>query len=325
MIPHRICVGTIGEGLYYSDDGGASYVRSWRGMFVECHVRALVVDPRRPDTLILGNELGLWKSTDHGESWSPFRSPLKGKQVWSVLLHPADPDSIFVGTCPSAIFRSSDAGATWQASHAPIRQDCPRIVHSRVTALAADPNQGGFLFAGTEVDGIWRSQDGGASWQKASKGLSSEDIHAIVVLPGSPARVLVATDNDINVSTDGGSSWTPLGIGRTLPLPYRRALTQRAGAANAMLMGLGDGPPGTRGGICHSSDGGAIWSSASMPGQPNSTIWNFATHAADADLVYASSVCGEVYRSIDGGKQWSKLGREFGEIRALAWSPRTHP
>jgi hypothetical protein len=50
-------------------------------------------------------------------------------------------------------------------------------------------------------------------------------------------------------------------------------------------------------------------------------MWNFAVHAADPNLVYANSVSGQVYRSVDGGASWLKLPREFGEIRALAWTP----
>jgi hypothetical protein len=50
-------------------------------------------------------------------------------------------------------------------------------------------------------------------------------------------------------------------------------------------------------------------------------MWCFATHPADAELIYAASVSGEVYRSTDGGVGWEKLEREFGEIRALAWAP----
>jgi hypothetical protein len=50
-------------------------------------------------------------------------------------------------------------------------------------------------------------------------------------------------------------------------------------------------------------------------------MWNFATHPAQPQLVYASSVSGEVYRSVDAGASWEKLHREFGEIRGLAWTP----
>jgi hypothetical protein len=58
-----------------------------------------------------------------------------------------------------------------------------------------------------------------------------------------------------------------------------------------------------------------------MPGRANSTVWNFAVHAADPVLIYAASVSGEVYRSTDAGASWEKLAREFGEVRALAWAP----
>jgi photosystem II stability/assembly factor-like uncharacterized protein len=50
-------------------------------------------------------------------------------------------------------------------------------------------------------------------------------------------------------------------------------------------------------------------------------MWNFAVHAADPQLIYASSVSGQLYRSTDGGTSWRRLPREFGEIRALAWTP----
>jgi hypothetical protein len=50
-------------------------------------------------------------------------------------------------------------------------------------------------------------------------------------------------------------------------------------------------------------------------------VWNFAVHPADAALVYAASISGQVYRSEDGGATWRKLETEFGEIRALAWAP----
>ena len=70
-LPHRLFVGTIGEGLFRSDDGGQSFRRACdgEGLFVECHVRALAVHPRDPDTLYLGNEQGLWVSADAGEAW----------------------------------------------------------------------------------------------------------------------------------------------------------------------------------------------------------------------------------------------------------------
>ena len=113
----------------------------------------------------------------------------------------------------------------------------------------------------------------------------------------------------------------PLQAGRVLPLPYFRGLAQLPNRPEIILLGNGDAPPGSTGVIARSTDGGMTWEAARMPGRSNSTMWNFAVHAADPQLVYGTSVSGEIYRSTDGGVSWEKLQREFGEIRALAWTP----
>ena len=105
-----------------------------------------------------------------------------------------------------------------------------------------------------------------------------------------------------------------------LPWSYCRALAQPSGRPGTILLGNGEGPPGWSGTIALSTDSGRSWR-AVLPEPANSTIWNFAVHPADPSLVYASSVSGQLYRSRDGGISWQKLGREFGEIRALAWTP----
>ncbi len=321
--PHRLYVGTIGEGLWRSLDGGETFRRASDGMFVECHVRALAVDPRQPRALWLGSEQGLFRSLDGADNWQRVDSPLNGRQIWSLLLSPLNPDLIVVGTCPSRLFRSADAGLTWTEADAGLRTDCPRILHTRVTALVADPVDPDSLWAGVEIDGVWHSRDGGRVWQRIGTGLSSQDIHALAIVPGAkgPKRLLASTNNDLNVSLDDGQTWQPLDVGRSLPWPYCRGLAQKVGQPETVFMGNGDGPPGSVGLVARSTDGGQTWTAADMPGRANSTIWNFAVHAADPDLIYASSVSGLVYRSSDSGASWIRLPREFGEIRALAWAP----
>jgi photosystem II stability/assembly factor-like uncharacterized protein len=320
---HRLYVGTIGEGLWRSTDGGESFVRACDGMFVECHVRALAVHPQEPRLLYLGCELGLFRSTDGADSWERVESPLNGLQIWSILLRPSDPDVILAGTCPSRLFLSADAGRTWTEPQVTLEQHCPRIMNTRVTCLVPDPQEPQTIWAGVEIDGVRRSRDGGRTWQALGEGLSSRDIHALAVVPGNgrAKRLLAATNNDVNLSTDDGRTWQPLEVGRTLPWSYCRALAQPVGRPEVVLLGNGTGPPGHAGIVARSADAGATWRPARMPGLANSTLWNFAVNAADPELIYASSVSGEVYRSTDGGASWDRLAREFGEIRALAWTP----
>ena len=210
MIPHRLYVGTIGEGIFRSIDGGASFQRAADGMFVECHVRALVVHPREPRTLWLGTEQGLFRSDNGADSWQRVESPLNGQQIWSILLSPLRPETIFVGTCPSRLYRSDDGGKSWVEPTVEMEQACPRIIHTRVTALAAHPDSAEVFWAGVEIDGLRRSRDGGRTWQMMGQGRSElEDIHAILPLPeATSAR---HTNNDVNLSTDDGETFQPLG------------------------------------------------------------------------------------------------------------------
>jgi photosystem II stability/assembly factor-like uncharacterized protein len=324
MIPHRLYVGTIGEGLFRSLDGGETYRRACEGMFVECHVRALAVHPRQPATLYLGSELGLFVSHDGAESWTRLPAKLDGLQVWSLWVVPQHPEVLIAGTCPSHLFRSEDGGRTWSEAAARLERECPRLVWTRVTCIVGDAANPEELWAGVEIDGVHRSRDGGRTWQPIGSGLSSRDIHALVIVPDDgtrPRRLVAATNNDLNISDNDGLTWRPLQIGQTMPWAYCRALAQPCGRPEVILLGNGDFPPGSAGVIGRSIDGGTTWHQTDMPARANSTMWNFAAHPADPQLIYASSVSGQVYRSTDGGTTWKKLTREFGEVRALAWAP----
>ncbi|HEV3204538.1 MAG TPA: hypothetical protein VGY77_09150 [Gemmataceae bacterium] len=324
-IPHRLYVGTVGEGLFRSTDGGLSFVRACNGMFVECHVRALAIHPKDPQTLYLGNEEGLFLSEDGAENWTRMDSPLNGKQIWSILVVPHSPNTLVIGTCPSRLYWCDSGGRTWIESAAQMVQECPRIMRTRVTTILADPVEPETIWAGVEIDGIHRSRDGGRSFQKVGQGLSSQDIHSLAVVPGHghPKRLLASTNNDLNYSVNNGETWKPMQIGQTLPWSYCRGMIQACGRPEVVLLGNGDGPPGTVGTVARSEDGGQTWRPAHLPGHANSTIWNFAVHPADPQLIYASSVSGEIYRSTDTGVSWEKpLAREFGEVRSLAWAPQ---
>jgi photosystem II stability/assembly factor-like uncharacterized protein len=325
MQAHRVYVGTIGEGVFRSLDGGQTFTRAMDGgIFVECYVRALIVHPRDDRTLLIGAENGLYRTTNGADDWQRVESPLNGQEIWSILVPPAQPDTIFAGTRPSRIYRSLDAGRTWQECRATLRPDCPRILHTRVTTLESDPDDPRVFWAGVEIDGIHRSADGGATWERYSgPGLVSQDIHDLAIWRDANGQrvLLAATNADLHRSTDDGRSWQALDVKRGVPWSYCRRLARPVGDTQTVLLGNGNGPPGHEGIVGISTDAGQTWQAAKFPGHANSTIWNFAVHRSDPNLIYASSVSGEVYRSTDGGRTWEKLAREFGEIRALAWTP----
>src|SRR5262249_34088480 len=163
-IPHALYIGTIGEGVWRSTDGGATFTREYGGLFVECHVRALAIHPRNQRTLFLGCELGLFCSHDAAGNWSRVESPINGLQVWSIAISRYDPNLMVVGTGPSGVFRTEASGKTWSEPAVKIVDECPRIGHARVTTVMFDPAEPDTVWAGVEIDGFFRSTDGGVTW-----------------------------------------------------------------------------------------------------------------------------------------------------------------
>jgi photosystem II stability/assembly factor-like uncharacterized protein len=317
-----LCVGTVGSGAWVSPDGGASWRRVMRGLWSESRVFNLAVHPREPRTVFAGADDGVYKSEDGGQSFARLESPMNSLHVWKIAFDPSDPDTIFAGTRPAALYRSKDGGRNWQKLAAEMAEECPNVRVPRVTALAVDPQDSRIVWAGVEVDGVRRSLDGGDSWSRVAGGLDDPDIHDVMVrAAGNNKAVLTSTPREIFASTDKGESWQGLGVGKQFSLPYCRHLALRADDPNVVYVATGDGAAGSEGAIQRSTDGGESWRALPLPVTPNSPIWAFATHPADPGLIFACSHYGELYATADAGDSWRKLPREFTEIRALSWVP----
>lgn len=318
---YTICVGTIGSGLWVSRDGGDSWRRVMKGLWSESQVFSLTVHPQEPRTVFAGANDGIYKSSDGGQSFERLESSMDKLHVWKVAVDPADPDIIFAGTRPAALFRSKDGGRSWRQLPAQMAEECPNVRIPRVTALSVDPTDHRVIWAGIEVDGVRRSTDGGDSWQTITSGIPDPDIHDIGVFVNGGARVLTTTPHEIFESHDRGESWQGLGIRDRFHLRYCRSLTQKTDDPKTLFVATGDGAAGTTGAIQRTTDGGKSWQALDLPAVPNSPIWAFATHAGDPGRIVACSHYGELYMSENAGDSWAKLPREFTEIRAVAWLP----
>lgn len=313
-----IYAGTIGQSVWRSRDGGDSWQRASNGMFLECDIRAIAVSPANSALLYAGAGAGLYRTQDGGDSWELVDSPMNDLQIWALAIDPTSPDTIYAGTCPSALYRSRDGGASWQKLDVELADECVGVpIVPRVTSILVDPEDPRTVYAGIEVDGMRISRDGGDTWREGSEGLSSLDIHGLAVVPGSPKTLVASTNNDVCVSTDM-RNWTPLDVGSHYPWPYCRGIAHLENGDSRIWVGAGNGPPGDQGGLFHSGDLGKTWERADLGGVANSTIWAVAHNPALPDWIVAYSVAGQLYRSADRGQTWTKLAREFGEVRAVA-------
>lgn len=331
-----ILVGTAGQGILRSADDGATWHRLGLKEAIEFDgtVRCLAVDPREPARVFAGADAGICLSRDGGAHFERLASPADGMTVWALAIDPSDPSILYAGTgAPSraAMFRSTDAGESWTRLAIEIPEFCAGVNRPRILSIAVDAADGAVWF-GVEEGGAWHSTDRGDSWRRVDaegSGIVSSDIHAIDVLPArgdEPRTHLVLTVNSVYTSTDGGTSWSGVrSSSRFDGMYYTRTVQRLAGDPDTLLIAIGDGTPGTRTRIYRSADRGRTWAATLLHTPPNSTFWAFGTHAADAQLVFAGTKYGHLFRSLDGGRSWFKEWRDFSEITSVAWTPYVAP
>jgi len=313
---YSILVGTTGAGLFQSADGGDNWSRIRDPIPGESQIRALEVDPQSPNVVFAGSNNGIYRSEDSGSSWVKLDSPMEGLNIWSIAIDPSESNTIFVGTSPPYLFRSKDGGKSWQKLSAAIAQECA-IGSPRVTAMLVDPVNQDTVYAGVEIDGVYRSR----TWAHVDNGITNPDIHGIALSLGENKSLLVSTPHEIYASQDEGETFQSLAVTSSFPMPYCRWVAVKADDPQVLFAANGDAAIGNTGTIQRSMDGGKSWETPPLPVEPNSPLWNFATHSADPNLILANSIYGELYRSADGGESWEKLKKEFTEVRALAWTP----
>lgn len=256
--PDLVLVGTgepwirAGTGLWRSADGGATWSR-----------RALPANPAtcfrvrfQPDgqRVIGAFDLGIYRSVDAGLTWSRTALP-----HWptDLALHPSDPDVLWAPVYENGLYRSDDGGATWS----PIGGvGLPSSGNGRgaVSVCASDPDRLYVAFATPSASmlGVFRSDDGGATWTDVSP---PDDYfwgqgwynNTIGVSPVDPDLVL-AGGGALLRSDDAGLTWTTTATGHVHV--DNHAIEWTPSGSDLYVA--------TDGGYSHSTDGGVTWSSA---------------------------------------------------------------
>ncbi len=209
------------RGVFKSTDGGAT----WKKIhFVNDRAGAvhLVMDPSDPETLYAatwecfrtpfsmssgGSGSSLWKTTNGGSSWRGLKNQTGlPAGIWGkigIAVSPADPKRVWaiIEAQEGGIFRSDDAGETWQLTNSD-RNWRQRAFY--YTHVHADPKNADTLYV-LNV-GMGKSTDGGKTFR--GMGTPHSDNHDLWIAPDDPARMIQANDGGANVSTNGGQTWT---------------------------------------------------------------------------------------------------------------------
>lgn len=250
----------FGTGLYKSTDAGRTWTRV--GLERSEHIGKIVLDPRNTDVVYVaaqgplfasGGDRGLFKTTDGGKTWTNVLKISDDTGVNEVVLDPANPDVLWASTYQrrrhvgqligggpeSGIYKSTDGGKTWRR----LTKGLPDTDMGRI-ALALDTRSGtptllALIPAQRDLSGLYRSTDGGESWERFGRvrggaaaagagpagggtaaqtqpeprwfvGGNPEYYHELFLDPHRPGHIYSINTN-MDFSADGGETWTQTG------------------------------------------------------------------------------------------------------------------
>ena len=236
--PNTYLMGTTGGGVWRTDDAGHTWSNISDGYFGGS-IGAVAVAPSDPNVIYVGEGSaevrgnssmgrGAWRSTDAGRTWRSIGLRNAG-QIGRMVVHPADADVAYAAvlgrpfgrSADRGIYRTTDGGANWKkilylndstgASDLAMNPRNPRILYAAMWRAERKPWT---MISGSAEGGIWKSVDGGESWQKLGGGLPTglTGKIGITVSPANPDRVWAIVEAEpaggVYRSDDGGATWT---------------------------------------------------------------------------------------------------------------------
>lgn len=332
-------------------------------------VSQVMVDPRNGHwyaALRLGHfGVKLRKSTDQGGHWAEVTSPAfppkpqigplaadpvpwNVEMIWSLAAgSPEQPDTLWAGCMPAGLFKSEDAGQSWELNTA-LWENPKRVDwmgggndYPGMHSVLVDPRNPDHITVAVSCGGVWQTTDGGQSWLLTADGMkadylppdieqdpNAQDPHRMVQCAAQPDVLWVQHHCGLYRSTNAGHLWegipapAPSGFGFAVacdPLDPLRAWfvpaqadTHRYAVDGKMVVNRTD-------------DGGTTFKSFTH-GLPQAHAYHLVYRhclalAPDRNTLAMSSTTGGLWISPDAGEQWHCVSRDLPPVAALDWLP----
>lgn len=281
----------------------------------------------------------VYRSDDGGRTFgrsdpAPVRFPeglgASVERIWQLCPSPCEPDVVWAGTQPSALFRSVDGGRSfelvrslWDHPHRPEWGE--GFGGQAIHTIVPHPTDPAVVTVAMSTGGVYRSEDGGESWTPHNHGIRTDFlpgdppefgqcVHKVAVDAGDPDRLYAQNHGGVYRSDDAGESWSPIAEG--LPSDFGFPIVahpHRPGTIYVFPLVGGDErfPPQGKPAIWRSDDAGETWRETG-PGLP-AEAWTvvlrdaFATDAADPVGLYVGTRHGALWVSNDEGGTWAEV------------------
>jgi photosystem II stability/assembly factor-like uncharacterized protein len=290
----------------------------------------------------------LHRSADDGASWErseglglPEDSGLTLEKTWHVEPgHASQPDTLWLGAAPGALFRSDDSGASWQPvggilEHPTRERWMPGAGGMCCHSISLDRNDPQRLYVGISAAGVFRTDDGGESWSPMNKDVAADFmpddpypevgqcVHKLLVHPEQPERLWQQNHCGVYRSDDRGENWERLD-GNGLPSDFGFALAihprdpdtawvvPEEGAENRVTC---DGKLG----VYRTRDAGASWELRPAYEEAWVAILreNGASDTFDPVGVYVGTQSGSIFVSADEGESWVEAARHLPPVLSV--------
>jgi photosystem II stability/assembly factor-like uncharacterized protein len=365
MAEVRVLVGTRKGAFVLTADGARKDWRVDGPHFAGLEVYHVAGSPAAPDrvwaapsTSWFGQQVH--RSDDGGRSWTAVGSdftyagvpgthqwydgtphPWEFARVWHLEPSATDPDTVLAGVEDAALFRSVDGGSTWSElpglrEHGSGPHWQPGAGGMCLHTILPDPRDPARMLVAISAAGVFRTDDGGATWRPTNAGLVSEGIpdpdaevghcvHKLALHPDRPDTVYMQKHWDVMRSDDGGEHWHD--VGGDLPTDFGFVVDVHAHEPETVyvLPITSDAehfPPEGKLRVYRSRTGGHEWEPLSR-GLPQEHCYvdvlrdAMAVDSLDSCGVYFGTTGGQVYASADAGDTWAPIVRDLPAVLSV--------
>jgi len=293
-------------GFFRSNDGGKSWTAASKGLIASSQLFDLAIHPAFPNILFLATEDGVYRSLDYGNNWTKVGADRQRGNILSLAI---STQAVYAGFSELGFWYSEDNGDTWV-------QGGQELVGVPVTALCVSVQSPSRLFAGTSVNGVYRSDNRGQSWRPANRGLINSTVRSL--LSRGEQGLLAATASGVQRSDDRGQTWEAAdkGISTNTFIVSLTADPRRPERIYAGTWGAG---------LYRSEDGGRSWQSIST-GLPREypvtalvvSYWAETGKEGNLPTLYAATEGGGIFKSTNQGGNWVAVNSGLGYWQVLA-------